>query len=202
MPICKNCNSRFPNILKIGNKVRNIGKRKYCLTCSPFGSHNRKQIHLLEEKHKWRHRLKECKSCGKEFVNHKSSKCPTCNFRSRSKIRLKFIYDIIGTACWKCGYDKGLEGRSVLELHHIDPSKKLFNVSCREMTALQLERVLEELQKCCLLCCRCHREYHCGLISDEEINTIYSNKWKELSSVIQSAESCTHKASVDSSILS
>ena len=45
MPICKKCNQKFPNSLKIDDKIRNLQRRKYCLNCSPFGKHNTKQLY-------------------------------------------------------------------------------------------------------------------------------------------------------------
>ena len=38
--ICKKCNESFPYKVKIDNKFRYLGSRKYCLTCSPFGKNN------------------------------------------------------------------------------------------------------------------------------------------------------------------
>ena len=78
--------------------------------------------------------------------------------KRRKKIRLKAI-TFAGGKCIKCGYNKYPE---VLEFHHIDPSKKDFNVSskghCRSW-----ERVSEEIKKCILLCANCHRELHVEL---------------------------------------
>jgi len=44
MPICKKCNTIFPFLIKINGQMKNLGKRKYCLTCSPFGKHNTKTL--------------------------------------------------------------------------------------------------------------------------------------------------------------
>jgi len=78
--------------------------------------------------------------------------------KRRKKIRLKAII-FAGGKCIKCGYNKYPE---VLEFHHMDPSKKDFNVSskghCRSW-----ERVSEEIKKCILLCANCHREIHVEL---------------------------------------
>jgi len=46
MPICANCNSVYPNTVKIEGIVRNLSSRKYCLECSPFGEHNTRKILL------------------------------------------------------------------------------------------------------------------------------------------------------------
>jgi len=50
MPNCSNCGNDFPNYATIDGKKHNISSRQYCLDCSPFKSHNTKQIHLKEPK--------------------------------------------------------------------------------------------------------------------------------------------------------
>lgn len=36
------------------------------------------------------------------------------------------------------------------------------------------------MQKCALLCCRCHREYHVGLMEKGKIEKIWQDKWAEI----------------------
>lgn len=38
--LCPKCNAEIPKKITIDNKIRNLHKRKYCLDCSPFGTHN------------------------------------------------------------------------------------------------------------------------------------------------------------------
>jgi hypothetical protein len=40
LPVCKNCNSEFPNWERIDGVLKSLSRRKYCLKCSSFGSHN------------------------------------------------------------------------------------------------------------------------------------------------------------------
>ena len=44
MPLCRKCETPFPVKKEIDGKVRNLQNRKYCLTCSPFGSGNTKKL--------------------------------------------------------------------------------------------------------------------------------------------------------------
>ena len=44
MPICKKCNAKFPNRIKIGNKIKVLGNRKFCLECSPYNMHNTRDL--------------------------------------------------------------------------------------------------------------------------------------------------------------
>lgn len=67
--------------------------------------------------------------------------------RKREAVRYK------GGACSICGYSKHI---GALEFHHRDPSNKKFS-----WTKLRLKAwldVLEELNKCDLLCSNCHQE--------------------------------------------
>lgn len=62
-----------------------------------------------------------------------------------------------GSRCNICGYD---HCDSALDFHHVDDLTKEFAVSDR---LTSWERIVGELDKCVLLCCRCHREVHDGL---------------------------------------
>ena len=62
-----------------------------------------------------------------------------------------------GGCCSNCGYDKC---NDALEFHHTDESKKRFNISKNIFTSKRWATILEELDKCILLCSNCHRELH------------------------------------------
>jgi hypothetical protein len=40
MPTCRKCKANFPNRVSIDGKIRVVNRRKFCLSCSPFGRHN------------------------------------------------------------------------------------------------------------------------------------------------------------------
>jgi hypothetical protein len=65
--------------------------------------------------------------------------------------------DYLGGKCEICGYT-GFP--SAFDFHHLDPKTKDFNISDR---LASLELIQPELDRCHLLCCRCHREVHEGL---------------------------------------
>ena len=75
--------------------------------------------------------------------------------KRRKKIRQMSV-EFKGGKCERCGYDRCIEA---LEFHHTDPSKKDFNVSQRGYTR-SWKRVMEELDKCIMLCANCHRELY------------------------------------------
>lgn len=63
-----------------------------------------------------------------------------------------------GGKCEICGYNRCV---AALDFHHVDPEKKDFNISKVTRSRLTQE-VKNELDKCVLLCSRCHREVEDG----------------------------------------
>lgn len=78
--------------------------------------------------------------------------------KRRKDIRWKAIAHK-GGRCQICGYDRCVEA---LEFHHLNSSRKDFGISSKGYTR-SWSKVLEELEKCILLCANCHRELHAGL---------------------------------------
>ena len=157
MPICKKCNNHFPFRIKIDGKIRNLNNRKYCLTCSPFGQHNTKPLHLRDITKKDGKYI--CVRCNKKYIHklHKNTKrlCNSCMVtRTRINKKRKCV-DYKGGKCEKCGYNKCL---SSLHFHHIDESNKSFSISsnyCRSWKTIKAE-----LDKTILVCANCHGEIH------------------------------------------
>ena len=50
----------------------------------------------------------------------------------------------------------------VLDLHHLDPSKKDNSISKLVGGCASLKRIEAELEKCVVICVRCHRLLHNG----------------------------------------
>lgn len=109
--------------------------------------------------------------------------CPKCHekfFSKKNATTRKFCYDCMpetamngaqyrkfykvwgveykGGKCQYCGYNKCLEA---LDFHHLDPRKKDFNMSDRNLTC-DWDKIKKELDKCILVCANCHREIHAG----------------------------------------
>lgn len=78
-------------------------------------------------------------------------------WRSRTK---KKMVQSMGGCCQICKYSACDEA---LDFHHIDPSQKDFSFGKLRASPRKLSIIIEELKKCILLCCRCHREVHLGL---------------------------------------
>ena len=65
-----------------------------------------------------------------------------------------------GGKCIECNYNKYY---GALEFHHLDPTLKDFSIS--QLRAYSFDKiVMEELDKCVLLCNRCHREVEGGIL--------------------------------------
>ena len=56
-----------------------------------------------------------------------------------------------------CGYSKNF---AALEFHHLDPVSKSFQLDLRSLSNRRWSAVLEESDKCILLCSNCHAEWH------------------------------------------
>jgi len=165
MPTCKHCNSHFPNRKVIDGKDRNISRRKFCLECSPFGSHNTRPFIDLKLDI-----IPKCSKCGvngKEHFYERASGsgsfysyCKKC-YNQQSTFRQienkKFAVEYKGGKCQQCGYNKCL---SSLEFHHLNPHEKDSSI---RFTSCSREKLLEEISKCILVCANCHREIHAGI---------------------------------------
>ena len=76
-------------------------------------------------------------------------------YARRKKVR-EMAVEYKGGKCEKCSYDRCIDA---LEFHHVDPSRKDFNISSKGYTR-SWDRVKLELDKCMILCANCHREIH------------------------------------------
>jgi hypothetical protein len=79
------------------------------------------------------------------------------NWRRKTKRR---IIDSFGGKCGICGYDKCDDSQ---DFHHLDPSEKEFSLGSVRASNRNWNSLVLELRKCVMLCCRCHREVHCGI---------------------------------------
>lgn len=159
---CQKCGDSFPFSSIIDGKLRNFKGRKYCLSCSPFGSNNRSNLeHSSASTH-------TCTCCKVEkdisdFYLRSSGKprsyCKQC-WSSKAMDRQKNLkqqcVDYKGGKCCRCGYDRCI---AALEFHHTDPTQKEFGIAQVKSRSIN-ESIKSELDKCELVCSNCHREIH------------------------------------------
>lgn len=161
--ICKLCRKEFKIHEIIDGKKRNLSKRKYCIDCSPFNSHNTAQ--LVDKKQLNKKRCPICKEIKPISSFYKRStrengsgyckECSNIEAGERFKENKLDAVNYKGGKCSICGYNKCV---NALEFHHLNPAEK--DISFRRMRGWSKERRNKELDKCSLLCSNCHREVH------------------------------------------
>lgn len=88
----------------------------------------------------------------KKYYKNLSSKHYYLNIINYKNIMKK----LKSNGCAICGYNK-YDG--ALDFHHVNPNNKKFNLSINALS-LSNKRIINELNKCILLCSNCHREIH------------------------------------------
>lgn len=118
-------------------------KSKVCPTCNqnkPITDFHKRG----NDSHLYQYQCKNCRniSCKKKYRNIKQ-KC----------------IDYKGGKCEKCGYNKC---QAALDFHHIDPTEKNFQISQFQFFdwGKNKYKIINELDKCMLICANCHREIH------------------------------------------
>lgn len=79
--------------------------------------------------------------------------------RNKGLERKKELVKIKGEKCSICGYNKSY---AALTFHHRDPSVKEIRLDIRGLSNRKWSRILEEVEKCDLVCFNCHMEIHWG----------------------------------------
>jgi len=144
---CELCGSPFATRQVVDGKLRYLYRRRFCLDCSPFGTHNTSKypsgLTRPDELRSYRRRRK----------NQQSYR----SLKKRRRQRKAELVELRGGRCQDCGYDTV---PAALEFHHRDASSKAFGLGNWHGS---WERLLEEAEKCDLVCANCHRIRHAGL---------------------------------------
>ena len=122
---------------------------------------------------------KECKDCGKmklheEFAtaswrtlsdgtrkHYRRKSCCKCYYKTinkkrREKLRHWYLNIKEKQKCCECGYNRYPRA---LEYHHVEKNKS-HNVSDMINAMFSKKAILKEMNKCIVLCVRCHAEQH------------------------------------------
>lgn len=109
------------------------------------GHNNRKYKEKNQYKREWDHRNRKSRyEYKKEYIR-------------KRKIEL---IKIKGGECKFCGYKFTGDNECCFDFHHIDPKTKKFALNQAQLNKKSIELILEELEKCDLLCALCHRVVH------------------------------------------
>jgi hypothetical protein len=166
--ICQACYSSFSSHKIIDGKRRSFSHRKFCLTCSPFGTKDKRHP---QDRLKDLDACRTCSTCqqrkpldSENFVASSTEKtkfrweCKKCASQRTGKQqknhKLKWIA-YKGSKCEVCGYNRSVRA---LHFHHRNPTEKDFTLGKYRCRAW--ETVKAELDKCALLCANCHAEAH------------------------------------------
>lgn len=114
--------------------------------------------------------MKKCVLCGDAFIANVATRCYCYNcspfglssadaLKHKKRTLKRKLISYKGGCCEKCGYSK-CEG--ALQFHHKDPKLKEFTLSQINLndSTFSIEKVLNEVDKCELLCANCHAEQH------------------------------------------
>lgn len=174
MPACNLCGSHFPNWILIDGVKRNLGGRKYCLTCSPRGVHNTRKLTIA-----WTETESEvyhCNKCQRDLARESfylrkngtiQTPCKDCRNHpslNRGPELKRQAVEYKGGCCIVCGYNRYF---GALVFHHLDPETKDFTICQRRFRSIL--KIKNELDKCALLCINCHRRLHAGVITLPDI---------------------------------
>jgi hypothetical protein len=142
----KKHNVEFPNkpFKEMGKKV--YGETRFCPRCK-----------------------KDCDTSqfysrrGKENSSVYCKQCTNMQTIDRQRKLKKEMVDYKGGKCERCGYDKYI---GALEFHHLNPEEKDFTLSHLKIYSFN-QVIIDELDKCMLLCSNCHREIHGEQLSSQ-----------------------------------
>lgn len=166
MKICKKCGKDFKARIKINGKWCGSARRNYCWDCSPYNTGNRRQLINYTGD------TKKCTKCSKFLPNTEQyysarkdradlySVCRSCKSdigTEKSRVFKKKCLEYIGSKCIICQYDKYV---GALQFHHVAPDEKDFKISGPTVFTKEIKK---ELDKCIVVCSRCHDEIHGGL---------------------------------------
>jgi hypothetical protein len=164
MKTCEKCSLQFNNSININGKKINLSRRKYCLVCSPYQSHNTSlpidRNNIKEKDCSYCKKTKpieefRCKDKVKKYYDAWCSNCRREYEKNRWKSRKIEAVKLFDSKCSICGYDKNIAS---LDFHHLDPRQKEF--VWNEMSGFEWQKIISELKKCTLLCKNCHSDLH------------------------------------------
>lgn len=96
----------------------------------------------------------------------------------RKKVR-EYLAAAFGGKCTVCGYNRTI---AAFDYHHIDPAEKDHGLFRAMRDGHSWSKIVVEARKCTLVCCRCHRELHAGVV---ELPNDYAKFNEEYADIIK-----------------
>lgn len=101
-----------------------------------------------------------CKECFKEIrkASYEKNKIVTFDRNKRNKNKIKEWYQNYKSTlkCSKCDENHP----ACLEFHHRDSADKDSEVSLMVRSTISVEKLMDEINKCDVLCSNCHKKHH------------------------------------------
>lgn len=113
-----------------------------------------------------------CLGC-KKIKNHQRYKSKGYCANRNDGVNLRFIGVVKSDGCSLCGFNKH---PNCLDFHHINPKEKSVNIAQAKIS-YTLEKLIDEMKKCCLVCSNCHRLIHAKIITVEQLKPVDVDKW-------------------------
>lgn len=99
------------------------------------------------------------KEAQRQYYERNKNKVNERSQQRKNKTR-RFIEEYKKTLeCMLCGENHP----ACLEFHHRDPLTKSYDISDMARDVRNINKVLEEIAKCDVLCSNCHKKLHCNL---------------------------------------
>ena len=134
-----------------------MSKKKRCPKCKkllPFTQFYRKTVKGKKSYQSY------CKQCSKKASLKYQKSHPFFEKlrkqNSKAKSRAWFVEYKKTLKCNKCGEKRWY----VLDFHHTDHRNKKYAIGQMVKQRMSQKSILEEIEKCIVLCANCHREYH------------------------------------------
>lgn len=105
--------------------------------------------------------LEKRKAYDRKYYREHKEECIQRALKRRQKLK-----DVVNLrkdqGCHFCGYNKCYAS---MDMHHVNPDEKKFDISNGLRDTVKVELLVEELDKCIPICRNCHGELHEGLLS-------------------------------------
>lgn len=112
--------------------------------------------HAPREKHLNKPSIVSIELKRKEFKKRKRNKQQQAHYKKKAIERnRRIVAGYKADGCAACGYNKCAKA---LHFHHLDPNEKEMTIA--RLRSHAVERLIEEIEKCIVLCANCHHELH------------------------------------------
>lgn len=108
--------------------------------------------------------VSHCKECQRSYYKAAYTEKYVDKYKDQNKIRRDGNAALLleykrSCSCVKCGETEPV----CLDFHHVDPTQKDFGIGAA--MGRNWTKILEEIEKCIVVCSNCHRKIHAGLLA-------------------------------------